>query len=693
MHNYEMYRRLPPTHEAMRIVARENDETLKYLDKELFKAVFAETQLSVKKYQQHLSNLPPEPGPDERYYYRWTFHSSEDASYMTYDRSLNRDGKGSQVIFDGRQGIQPESMSLSQDEKWLVYYDALMPTPQGSIWIHNLERGYTQRVYMNALSGVDRNIVQVVFAGLQSNKSPILYWVEACPQGRPFIVFRCTVDVESGQANDTEVIYQNKDRTIHVDIARSKGGQYVMVNARSLENNEVFLIGAQDDHNEIIRVEHDIPNLINYVEVAGNGSDVFMVGPSDKTQELAVWKRNIEDIVGFRSTKASKPFVAASLNHIIFDVDIFRDFLVIYERSTVNGMDRIRLVDLWSGDESIVPLQEELMASATVMPIGNLCYRSQFIRFTVQSPIQLPRVMEYNVTTRSLTDLCPSSKEHCVEDIEQQRVLICSKDGSLVPLTLIQKISSKDAPSRPKVILMGYGSYGESMDMSYNPSLQPLLHRGHILAFAHIRGGSELGQKWHEQGKRDGKIKVVEDFICCAKALHTYLVPESPIVAKGFSAGGLAIGCAINKEPSLFDKAVITNGFLDVSETLKRKEIHLTQHEWAEFGNPLDTDSKVESYCPVATLHPDVVEDFPKLLLISFLDDDRVPFYNSLIYGLKVSDYKQHNSNATVHMHFEAKGGHDLNDSRQKIAALETTFMLQATSRGRKDRQELARVP
>ena len=46
-----------------------------------------------------------------------------------------------------------------------------------------------------------------------------------------------------------------------------------------------------------------------------------------------------------------------------------------------------------------------------------------------------------------------------------------------------------------------------------------LVDRGFVFAIAHIRGGSELGRPWYDNGKLLNKRNSFTDFIACAESL------------------------------------------------------------------------------------------------------------------------------------------------------------------------------
>ena len=70
------------------------------------------------------------------------------------------------------------------------------------------------------------------------------------------------------------------------------------------------------------------------------------------------------------------------------------------------------------------------------------------------------------------------------------------------------------------MLLYGYGSYGASSDAAgFNSNRLSLLDRGVVYAIAHIRGGGDLGKKWHDEGKMLNKKNTFTDFIACAEHL------------------------------------------------------------------------------------------------------------------------------------------------------------------------------
>ena len=63
------------------------------------------------------------------------------------------------------------------------------------------------------------------------------------------------------------------------------------------------------------------------------------------------------------------------------------------------------------------------------------------------------------------------------------------------------------------LFLYAYGSYGFGMTASFSSSALALLDRGVTYVIAHIRGGNEMGESWHDDGMLMKKKNTFYDFV------------------------------------------------------------------------------------------------------------------------------------------------------------------------------------
>src|SRR5205085_6721966 len=136
-------------------------------------------------------------------------------------------------------------------------------------------------------------------------------------------------------------------------------------------------------------------------------------------------------------------------------------------------------------------------------------------------------------------------------------------------------------------LLYAYGSYGASMSAGFSSNLFSLVDRGFVYALAYIRGGGELGKKWHDQGRMMNKKNTFTDFIAAAEHLVAQKYAARDRVAiMGGSAGGLLMGAVTNMRPDLFRVVMSYVPFVDVITTMLDESLPLTVGEFEEWGNP-----------------------------------------------------------------------------------------------------------
>lgn len=142
------------------------------------------------------------------------------------------------------------------------------------------------------------------------------------------------------------------------------------------------------------------------------------------------------------------------------------------------------------------------------------------------------------------------------ENFEIEELMVKSYDGVEVPLSIIYKKGTKKDTKNP-VLFYGYGAYGMSMSPSFNPNLLLWVERGGILAVAHVRGGGELGEKWHLEGQKTKKQNTWKDIIACTEYMINEGYTNSTKTAiYSRSAGGILVGRAITERPDLYAVAI-----------------------------------------------------------------------------------------------------------------------------------------
>jgi prolyl oligopeptidase len=77
-----------------------------------------------------------------------------------------------------------------------------------------------------------------------------------------------------------------------------------------------------------------------------------------------------------------------------------------------------------------------------------------------------------------------------------------ARDGAAIPVSIVHS-RTLALDGRAPLLLEGYGTAGVAVDPLFQPELLAWVERGGIYAFAHVRGGGELGDAWHEAARRE----------------------------------------------------------------------------------------------------------------------------------------------------------------------------------------------
>ncbi|HXY31501.1 MAG TPA: prolyl oligopeptidase family serine peptidase [Gemmatimonadaceae bacterium] len=206
-------------------------------------------------------------------------------------------------------------------------------------------------------------------------------------------------------------------------------------------------------------------------------------------------------------------------------------------------------------------------------------------------------------------------------EITSEEVKAPSADGTLIPLSIIYKKGLEKDGSHP-TLLSGYGAYGVTQDPAFSPLLLAWLERGGVYAVAHVRGGGEYGEEWHQAGQKLTKQNTISDFVACAEYLiqQGYTSP-SHLSGEGRSAGGILIGGAITQRPELFAAALDEVGASDMVR------MELTPNgptNTPEFGSVATEDGFKGLYAMSAYHHVKDGTVYPAVLLNTGLNDPRV---------------------------------------------------------------------
>ncbi len=273
-------------------------------------------------------------------------------------------------------------------------------------------------------------------------------------------------------------------------------------------------------------------------------------------------------------------------------------------------------------------------------------------------------------------DFVPSKPDVLLEGLEVFKDYAVAHEKIKVPISIVYKKRVK-RDGKADLWLCAYGSYGAGMSATFSSGRLSLLDRGVAYAIAHIRGGDEMGEAWHDDGMLMKK-NTFNDFLDCAEYLITEKwTSKAGLMIEGGSAGGLLTTAVTNMRPDLFKAVHSAVPFADVINTMMDASLPLTVGEYLEWGNPNEKKAYdyTKSYSPYDSIEKG---DDPAILVTTSFNDSQVMYWEPTIYAAKLRSLKTDKNELLLNCKMEpaGHGGASGRYDRLKGAAFETAWML-----------------
>jgi protease II len=257
------------------------------------------------------------------------------------------------------------------------------------------------------------------------------------------------------------------------------------------------------------------------------------------------------------------------------------------------------------------------------------------------------------------TNLQPAGPYDHLDDLTSEEVKAPSYDGTMIPLSIVHKKGMALDGKNP-TILYAYGSYGSTQDPALGPSYIAWYERGGILAVAHVRGGGEGGEAWHQAGFKLTKPNTWRDFIACGEYLvsQKYTSPAQMGILGG-SAGGITVGRALTERPDLFAAAAARAGAVNVLRAGREPN---GPPNIPEFGSDTTQAGFEDLYAMDALQHVRDGVAYPAVLLTTGINDPRVSPSEPAKFAARLQAASS--SGKPVLLRVDYQGGHGIGASR-----------------------------
>ena len=473
-------------------------------------------------------------------------------------------------------------------------------------------------------------------------------------------------------AEADQVVYEEKDDTLFTSISATASRRWLAIEMDGYDTTELRAVPLDAPATPPVVVLPRTPGVRCYsnhfdgrwiIRTNDSARDFRVVAaPEAAAAERGQWK----ELLPHRPGTSVDGFA------------VFARGLAVAERADANA--RVRIVP-WSGGEGAPVSVEESAFAMTLGDNPDPANAAVRVEFTTM------------VTPNTTIDAGLDSGARTVRKVRPvlgydaslyatARAWAPSRDGKRIPVSIAWRKDAWRKDGTHPVRIEAYGSYGIPSDAEFDLAGVSLMDRGFALAVAHVRGGSDMGQDWYEDGRLLRKRNTFNDFIDATDFLakEGWCDPRR-VFATGGSAGGLLMGAVANMAGDRYRGIALHVPFVDALTTMLDESIPLTTNEWTQWGNPVESREAYDyigSYAPYDNIEP---KAYPAMLVTTGLWDSQVMYYEPTKYVARLRRLKTDSNPLVLHVNMAAgHGGKSGRFERLRQVAMEQAFFVTLAS-------------
>jgi oligopeptidase B len=660
---------------------KESPEVVAYLEAEnAYTEAFMEhtTPLQATLYAEMLSHIKE---TDESVPYRlgdW-FYSARTVEGSQYPIHCRHRATGpdfdpsqpEQIILDvnqlaeGKPFMSVGAMAISPDGNLLAYSTDATGFRQYTLHIRDMRNGQD-------LADTAERVGSATWA---ADSRTLFYATEDEVTKRQDHIWRHTLGAPVSQ--DVVVLHEPDER-FNVGIGRTRDGQYLMIEIGSHTTNEYRFLPTANPTGEFQLVAPRVDEQEYYPD---HRDGLFYIRTNDAGKNFRV-------VTAPPATPGREHWtelIALDPAHPLEDFDLFQSFAVATHRKL--GLPTLEVLRFANPADTAPTPQPPTLTPPVPITFPepaytagahvNRIFSTDVYRYSYTSLVSPPSVYEYNIAREPAAAGVATGESKLLKQQEvpggfdpalyaSERIWVEAPDsksptGTIpVPASIVYRRDSFHRDGANPLYVYGYGSYGYPLPVSFSPTRLSLLDRGIVMAYAHIRGGGELGDTWHDAGKMQVKRNTFTDFIAVTEALTARKFGDPKRVAiEGGSAGGLLMGAVTNMRPDLFRVVLSHVPFVDIMNTMLDASLPLTVAEYEEWGNPNQPEAfrTMLSYSPYDNLDALAGKPLPAILVKTSLNDSQVMYWEPAKYVARLRTIKTDAAPLLLHINMDAGHG------------------------------------
>ena len=556
------------------------------------------------------------------------------------------------VLGAGKKFISLGGFQVSDNQNLLAYSTDYVGFRQYTLHVKDLRTG------QELMDSAER----VTSFQWAADNQTIFYVTEDATTKRSDRLWRLSL----GNTEKKEMFFE-KDELFDVRLGKTLDKNYLILHSNSTDTSESQFLRSDQPHLHFTlflqrqkghRYDIDHREGQFYIRSNKNAKNFQMLTAPVSDYTPANWK----------------VFIPHKDNALLRGMDLFAGFGVAVSQS--EALTKLDVIDFRTNEWKSIAFSEPVYAAN---PGGTVDYYSTTYRYSYQSMVTPPTVYDYD--TKTATSIVLKRQEvlggYDPANYVSERLWATARDGVKIPLSIVYKKGFKRDGKAP-LFLYAYGSYGIGMQASFNSQRLSLLDRGIPYVIAHIRGGNEMGEKWHEDGMLMKKKNTFYDFIDTAEWLiKEKWTNKGGLMIEGGSAGGLLMGAVVNYRPDLFRAVHSAVPFVDVMNTMMDATLPLTVGEYLEWGNPNEKPAYdyMKSYSPYDNLEK---RAYPAILVTTSFHDSQVSYWEPAKYVARLRTLKTDKNELLLKTRMQpaGHGGASGRYDRLRDTAFEYAWML-----------------
>jgi oligopeptidase B len=673
---------------------KESPEVLAYLEAEnawTAAAMAPTTDLQKKLYDEMLSHIRE---TDESVPYRmgsWFYSTRtvEGRQYAIHCRRAATDADMNSPLDPARQEEIILDVNQLAEGKPFMSLGSMAISPDGNLLAYTTDptgfRQYTLHIRdLRTMADLPDTAERVGSLAWAADSRTLFYSTEDETTKRQDRIFRHTL---GAIGTEDPLVLHEEDERFNIGIGRTRDGRYLMIEAGSHTTNEYRFLSADTPTGEFNLIA---PRIDDQEYYPSHRDGIFFIRTNDAGKNFRV----VTAPAATPGREHWTELIPLDPNHPLEDLDLFQSFAVATRlRLGLPALEILRFqVD--SASPAFEPPVEITFPEPayTASSHINRIFNTDTWRYSYQSLVSPASVYAYNISRAGFDVPIGQSKLLKQQEVPggfdpahyaSERIWINAPLGDApgphidnppapdpartipVPVSIVYRRDLFHRDAKNPLYIYGYGSYGYPLPLGFSPSRLSLLDRGVVMAYAHIRGGGELGDSWHDAGKMAAKRNTFTDFIAATEALTANGYGDPARVAiEGGSAGGLLMGAVVNfaaqaGKPQLFSVVLSHVPFVDIMNTMLDASLPLTVAEYEEWGNPNEPAAfkKMLSYSPYDNLEVLKDQPIPSMLVKTSLNDSQVMYWEPAKYVAKLRTIKTDATPLLLHINMDAGHG------------------------------------